>query len=349
MPKLYAPSATGDVGGLVRFRALLSEVRPWTVTVTGPDGAVVASGSGTSSDIDWTWDAATAPKARYAWSIAAGDDIRPATGFIGAAPVALRLTKPSAKPATISPNGDGQQDTSTISYTLSATATVTAVLRAPDGRQLATLFSERRAPGTRTFVFTADGVPDGRYEIVLSATDGRVTVTAVLPVVVDRTVSGWTVAPKAFSPNGDGRSDSITFAYTLAQPAAVRIDVKQRAQVVAPLFAGTPPAGPQAVTWDGTASGSRMRDGVYAGVLTATTALGTTVHSQLIRVDTRPPVLRAVSFRRLRFRIDEPARVTAVVDGRRIVRTVRAGFFTLGRAARRVRVSAASRSGAALD
>jgi hypothetical protein len=345
LPKLYAPSAAGDLGGLVRFRARLSEVLPWTVTITGLDGTVVATASGTSSVVDWTWDAATAPKARYAWSITAGDDLRPATGFIGTAPVALRLTKTTAKPATISPNGDGQQDTSTISYTLSASATVTAVLRAPDGRQLATLFSERRAPGTRTFVFTADGVPDGRYEIVLSATDGRVTVTAVLPVVVDRTVSGWTVTPQAFSPNGDGRLDTITFAYSLAQPATVRVDVKQRARLVVPVFAGTPQAGPQTVTWDGTATTGRLADGVYAAVLTAKTGLGTTVHSLPLRVDTRPPVLRAISFRRLRFRVNEAVRVTAVADGRRIVRTVRAGAFSLGRSARRVRVSAEDAAG----
>jgi N-acetylmuramoyl-L-alanine amidase len=345
LPKLYAASAMGDVSGLVRFRARLSELRPWTVTVTGPDGAVVASGSGTSSEIDWTWDAATAPKARYAWSISAGDDVRPATGFIGAAPVALRLTKPTAKPATISPNGDGQQDTSTISYTLSATATVTAVLRAPDGRQLATLFNERRSPGTRTFVFTAGGVPDGRYEIVLSATDGRATVTAVIPVVVDRTVAGWAVTPKAFSPNGDGRRDTVTLAYSLAQPASVRIEVKTRAKVVVPVFAGTPAPGPQSLTWDGTGPTGRVPDGRYAAVLTTATGLGTTVHSIPVRLDTRRPVLRAISFRRLSFRVDEPVRVTAVADGRRIMRSVRAGAFSLGRTARRVSISAEDPAG----
>jgi hypothetical protein len=345
LPKLYTPSVTGDVGGLIRFRARLSEPRPWTVTVTSPDGAVVASGSGTSSDIDWTWDAATAPKGRYAWSIAAGDDLRPASGFIGAAPVPLRLTKPTAKPATISPNGDGQQDTSTISYTLSASATVTAVLRAPDGRQLATLFSERRAPGTRTFVFTADGVPDGRYEIVLTATDGKATVTAVLPVVVDRTVAGWAVTPKSFSPNGDGRKDTVTFTYSLARQASVQIDVRRGTQVAAAVFAGSLAAGPQTVTWDGTAPSGRLLDGRYAAVLTATTALGTTLHATPVRVDTRRPVLRAISFRRLVFRVDEPVRVTALADGRRIVHSVRAGVFSLGRTARHVRVVAEDAAG----
>jgi hypothetical protein len=37
--------------------------------------------------------------------------------------------------------------------------------------------------------------------------------------------------------------------------------------------------------------------------------------------------------------------VTAVADGRRIVRVVRAGVFSLGRAARRVRVSAEDAAG----
>jgi hypothetical protein len=345
LPKLYAPSASGDVGGLVRFRARLSEERPWTVTVTGPEGVVVASGSGTSSDIDWTWDAATAPKARYAWSIAAGDDLRPATGFVGAAPVPLTLTRTSATPTTISPNGDGQQDKATITYTLSASATVTATLRAPDGRQLAVLFSERRTPGKQTFTFTADGVADGRYTIVISATDGKVTVTKSVPVVVDRTVSNWAVSPPAFSPNGDGRQDAVTFGYRLAREASVRIDVKQGTRLAAAVFVGTLAPGPQTLTWDGIAPSGRLPDGRYAAVLTTTTSLGATARPVALRVDTRPPSLRAISFRRLTFRVSEPARVTVLADMRRITRSVRAGVVSFGRSARRVRAWALDPAG----
>ena len=346
LPKLYGPTVTGDAGGLIRFRARLTEVRPWTVTVTAADGSVVASGSGTSSVVDWTWDAATAPKGRYGWTIAAGNEVRPASGFVGAAPVPLTLTKVSAKPPTISPNGDGQQDRSTISYTLSANATVTAVLRAPDGRQLATLFSDRRNPGTRTFLFTADGVSDGRYEIGISASDGKVTVTKTVVIVVDRTVADWSVSPPIFSPNGDGRQDSVTFGYLLARPAAVRIDVKRRSAIVAPVFVGTLEAGVQSLPWDGiTAGGQRLADGRYAAVLTTTTTFGATAHPLPLRADTRAPVLRAVSFPRLAFWVDEPARVTVVADGRTIVRSVRAGTFTLPGTARRVRASAEDAAG----
>src|SRR6266540_6108081 len=52
LPKLYAPSVQGSVGGLVRFRARLSEPLPWTVTVTDAEGQVAGSGRGTSQAAD---------------------------------------------------------------------------------------------------------------------------------------------------------------------------------------------------------------------------------------------------------------------------------------------------------
>ncbi len=46
LPKLYAPSVRGSPGGQVRFRARLSQVLPWTVTVTDALGVTVGSGTG---------------------------------------------------------------------------------------------------------------------------------------------------------------------------------------------------------------------------------------------------------------------------------------------------------------
>src|SRR4029079_9089982 len=100
-----------------------------------------------------------------------GETVRPATGTIGTKPVALSIRTPSARPRTITPNGDGQTDSSTIAYTLTAPATVTATLRSPAGVQLAQLFSQSKRPGKQSFKFTAAGIADGRYEIVLSASD----------------------------------------------------------------------------------------------------------------------------------------------------------------------------------
>jgi hypothetical protein len=324
LPKLYAPSVRGDVGGQVRFRARLSEVLPWTVTVADSSGAVVASGAGTSTDIDWTWDAALAAKAQYTWTISAGDTVRPATGTVGTKPVALAIKSPSAKPRTITPNGDGQTDSSVISYTLSAPATVTATLRSPSAAQLAVLFSQAKRPGKQSFRFTAAGIPDGRYEIVLTATDGVATVTATVPVLVDRTVRGFTAAPGAVSPNGDGMRDELSFSFELVRPASVRLDVTRAGRAVTSVYSAALRTGAQTVSWNP----AGVADGRYSGVLTATNELGTVTHTTAFRIDTVAPRLRALSFRRLRFTVDEPVTVHLVLNGRRINRTVRAGVFS---------------------
>jgi hypothetical protein len=324
LPKLYAPSVTGEIGGQVRFRAHLTEELPWTVTVTDATGNVVGAGSGTSQEIDWTWDATGAAEGAYGWTISAGDTVRPATGTIGTKPVALAIRSPSAIPRTITPNGDGQSDSSQVSYVLSAPATVTATLRAADGRQLAVLLSQPKRPGKQSFRFTAAAVPDGRYEIVLSATDGKTTVTAAVPVLVDRTVRGFAAAPPAVSPNGDRVSDDLTFSFELTRAAFVRLDIARAGKTLTSVYSANVGPGPQAIGWNG----AGVKDGKYAGVLSATNEIGTVTHTVLFRIDTTAPRLRALSFRALRFAVSESATVSLVVNGTRVTRTVRAGSFS---------------------
>jgi hypothetical protein len=342
LPKLYAPTVRGTIGGQVRFRARLTEELAWTVTVTDAGGLLVAAGSGTSQEIDWTWDAATAPKGQYTWTISAGDNVLPATGTVGAKPVALTIRSAAAAPRTITPNGDGQTDFSLISYTLSAPATVTATLRASDGRQLAVLFSQARRPGKQSFRFAAAGIPDGRYEIVLSATDGTATVTAVIPVLVDRTVRRFAAVPPAVSPNGDGVLDDLSFSFELTRAASVRLDVARAGKTVAPVYSASLGVGSQTVGWNV----SGVKDGRYAGVLTATNDVGTVTHTALFRIDTVAPRLRALSLRRLRFIVSESATVRLTVNGRRLTRAVRAGSFAFNVArVRTVRITAADAAG----
>jgi hypothetical protein len=53
------------------------------VTVKNQAGAVVAGGSGTGTEVDWTWDATSAAtNQRYSWAIAA-PDMRGAAGTLG--------------------------------------------------------------------------------------------------------------------------------------------------------------------------------------------------------------------------------------------------------------------------
>ena len=341
LPKLYAPSARGALGGQVRFQARLSEPLPWTVTITDATGNVVASGTGTSQDIDWTWDATTVLQGSYSWTIAAGDTVRPAAGALGAKPVALAISLATALPRTITPNGDGQTDSTVISYTLSAPATVAAILRDPDGRELSVLFSQQKRAGKQSFRFAAAGLADGSYEIVLSANDGRATVTSVVPVLVDRTVRGFTTTA-AISPNGDGVADELMLSFELTRTASVRLEIAQAGKTLAPVYSGDLPVGPQTVAW----SPSGLKDGKYAAVLTAMNDVGTVVHAVLFRIDTVAPELRALSFRGLRFRISEAATVRLTLNGKLVTRAVRAGVFSFHAArVRSVRIVALDAAG----
>jgi hypothetical protein len=342
LPKLYGPTVRGTLGGQVRFQARLSQSLPWTVNVTDSTGAVVATGTGTSDVIDWTWDASTALPGQYAWTISAGDSVLPATGTIGARPVVLALTSATASPKTITPNGDGQTDSTQISYTLTAPATVTATLRGPDGSDLSVLFSQSRQPGKQSFRFAAAGVADGRYEIVLSATDGKQTVSSVVPVLVDRTVHLFAATPASFSPNGDGVQDELAFSFELTRAATVHLDIAQAGKTIASVYSADLQPGPQSVTWNG----GTAKDGKYAGVLTATNDVGTVVHTILFRIDRVPPRLTVLSFRRLRFRVSEAATVRLTLNGRVVTRTVRAGLFSFrSRSVRSVRIVAQDAAG----
>jgi flagellar hook assembly protein FlgD len=331
LPKLYAPAALVSAGR-VRFTGRLSAPVPWTVHITDAFGAEVATGGGLGSRVDWTWDSRVAPPGRYTWAIRAGPTVRPATGSVTAGSgSALLLSAVSAQPATVSPNGDGYADATTIRYTLGTPATVTATVLDGDGIALATLFSEAKPAGSQSFRWLPDALPDGGYAVLISAKtlDGR-EIASNVPVTVNRTLSTVSSTPRFVSPNGDGRGDSLRVSFTLAVDADVTVTLRTGPVVTATILAGRFPAGPRSVDWDGKIAGVPVPDGKYDAVVEATTASGTAAQPARIVVDTAPPLLRLVSaFRRLAT-ISEPATVITVVD--RNVRTFvrrKAGLFRI--------------------
>ena len=349
LPKLYAPSAT-LTGGRVRFTGRLTAPIPWTVSVTDPLGTQVAAGGGFGPRVDWTWDARVAPAARYTWAIRAGPTLRAATGSIAAgAGTALTLSALSAQPATVSPNGDGVGDSTTIRYTLGSPAMVTATVLDGDGIALATLFSEAKPVGVQSFRWVPDALPDGGYSVLISAKtlDNR-EVTSSTRVSVNRTLAFVSALPAFLSPNADGRSDSVRVSFTLAADADVGVTVRSGPAVTATLLAGRFPVGARSVDWNGIVAGVSVPDGRYDVVVEARTLLGIATQTMKVTVDTAPPVLRLVSaFRRLAT-LSEPATVTTVVDGQ--VRTFvrrKAGTFRIPAPSsyRNVRVAARDRAG----
>jgi len=349
LPKLYAPGAA-LVSGRVRFTGRLTAPIPWTVSVTDPLGAQVATGGGFGPRVDWTWDSRVAPPGRYTWAIRAGPTVRAATGSIVAgAGGALTLSALSAQPKTVSPNGDGVADSTTIRYTLGSSAAVTATLQDDEGIALATLFTEAKPAGVHSFRWVPNALPDGNYSVLISAKtfDGREVASSV-PVSVNRTLSFVAARPTFLSPNADGRSDSLRVSFTLAADADVTVTVRSGAAVTATLLTGRFGPGARTVDWNGVVAAVPVADGRYDLVVEAVTALGIAAHTTKLTVDTAPPTLRLVSaFKRLAT-VSEPATVTTVVDGR--VRTFvrrKAGLFRIPAPSsyRNARVAASDRAG----
>jgi N-acetylmuramoyl-L-alanine amidase-like protein len=326
LPKLYTPHIEGSLGGLVSFSARLSGRLPWNVTVFDAAKQPVAVGTGVGPVVQWTWDARFITPGTYTYSISAGPNVRPATGTFAGPTGTLTLEGVRALPSGFTPNADGITDVTRISYYLGAPATVMIDLQAEDRSPLASLFVGAKPAGRHTFTWDGGAYADGRYAIVVTARGrGGRQLTAVTPVVISRTLSGYTVTPTAVSPNGDGRNDSAAISFNLSVPALARLDLL-RATLPTPLaslVSGELPAGPQALMWDG-----RARDGEYRLALTVTDATGPVTQEYKIRVDRLVPKLKRVSKRPLRVSISEPARVTFLADGVPVtIRRLKAGTF----------------------
>jgi hypothetical protein len=344
LPKIYAPSVSGKVGSRVRFTARLSAAAPWTVTVRDAAGSVVANGGGSGQAVDWTWDATLAATGGYSWSIDASG-ARPARGAIGAVtatpaptptptpipPLQPLLGPVAVEPGTVTPNGDGLNDTATVTYTLGRDAVVTATLLDAAGVVRATFPEERKPAGKRSFSVTADGVADGVYRVVVTAaSDDGTKVSSEAPLVVSRLLRDFAVQPELFSPNKDGRSDTVEFTFELAGPADVTVKLYRGKAWVATAFQGPLPPGPQALTYDGKKRMGRLLDGEYRAEISVKDALSAVAQSVTLRADSSPPRVTLVSLSPLRLKLTEPADVTVDVNGKRIVATESAGTFDPG-------------------
>ena len=319
LPKIYAPTVSGQVGGQVRIRARLSASRAWTATVTDSTGFEVWSGSGTGTNVDWTWDSTSAPAGTYRWQIAVAG-ATPASGSLGAttsgAPT-LAITGASADPETISPNGDGVADTTTVTYTTTAQSLVTVTTLDTSGSPVALLQDATPEPaGTHTIAFDGAGLPDGDYGIRIDAADasGKLVSTTV-DVTISRTLAGASVSPAVFSPNGDGRNDVLTLRFDLAAAADVRVRIFRGKAWVATPFTGQLAAGSRAVRWDGSKRLGKLLDGSYTAVVEATDAVATSSASLTFASDTRAPAVRILKGRPLRVWVSKPATLTLRVDG----------------------------------
>jgi len=324
-PKIFEPRVEASGETAMRFRARLSAPLAWAVVISSA-GAEVARGTGTGSSVDWTWDSAEASSGRYSWAVTAGG-ARPATGSFraGVPASALAIEEATASPAAVSPNGDGQADTTTVSFRLTAAANMTVEVADPSGLVVATAVDRVwMRPGVHTALVDTAALPDGSYNVVVRA--GTATgseVQTIVPLLVSRVLGLVSVHPLVFSPNGDGRLDELEIGFDLTVPAEVKVRIVREGRWVAsPILASLEP-GPQRVRWDGTRSDGRLRDGAYDAVVEASTEAGTISFGVPFASDTRAPRIRIRTLRPLQVEVSEPARLKLWVNGKIVWKEVK--------------------------
>lgn len=279
LPKLYGPAAKGSLGGPIVLTARLSAPAAWTVTVKDAKGAVVATGHGAGSTISWTWQSAGSPKGSYSWTMEAGPDTRPASGAIGAPPPPTTTTPPPPvvlSNLTVTPSAIGD-DPLTISYTLGVRSTVTATVTDLSGAVVATLFAGQVQSARRqSFPYTPLGLADGVYTLTIAAASTRLSA----PFTIDRTLTAFSLTTANLTPNGDGADDTVGIGFSLATSVNVMVQIEQNGALVATVFSGVLPAGPQTVYWDGGTAAT----GTYEAAVYVDGPFGRTRHAAALAV-----------------------------------------------------------------
>ncbi len=321
LPKIYAPAAATDEAGGTRLTAKLSSSLPWSAVVVDGAGIELGRGAGAGARVDWTWLPQGPIAAGTRWRIETPGATAAEGTFVATAQRALQLTAATASPRTISPNGDGQADTTTVGFTLTANANVTVSVLDATGTAVAELEPRTwRRAGARTVAFDGGGLPDGTYTVhVLARGTGGREATIDVPVTITRLLGRIALAAPAVTPNGDGRDDQLSLTVPLSAPAALTVRILREGRWVATPLAGTFEAGDQVVSWNGTKRLGRAGDGAYVVAVEAVSAdAGATALVELpFLLDGTAPTVRVVSAAPPRLRVSEAATLVVRANGAR--------------------------------
>ncbi|MCB0162736.1 MAG: gliding motility-associated C-terminal domain-containing protein, partial [Anaerolineae bacterium] len=144
------------------------------------------------------------------------------------------LTDVSVNPTAITPNADGVEDVTRISYHLDGSANLSIYFIDEAGQRYYFRDSRRRSQGNYQVDFggVVEGsmLPDGRYTWVVEAvTDDNQTIKEEGSLAIGQAdtekpeLQGFSVYPHVFSPNQDGINDRVDINYYLTKEAEVLV------------------------------------------------------------------------------------------------------------------------------
>ncbi len=307
---LFSPNGDDQLEELAVHQRRSSVENRWVGTIVLTDGTATREYVWTGSAADFVWDGTTgdgtpAPEGLYTYSVGTTDRAGNTAVFhltgiqLEREPrsVSLFISR-----TAFSPNDDGRVDTLTLHASI-------PVLRNLEGWEI----EVRTVAGRLTRIFSGTGEPheivfdglgddgepaeDGRYRAVLKARyAGGQTPERTSPVFTidtDPPRSTVRVSSLVFSPDGDGRMDTIEIfqSSSIEETWTGTFQNAYGGVVRSATWAGQV----SNIVWDGTdSSGASLPDGVYTYDLSAVDEGGNVALPAItrIRVDTRPVSVR---------------------------------------------------------
>ena len=319
-PKIYgfiagdpSISPNGDgVNDKVTIGFTVSQQAAWTVEIRSDSGKLVRHMTGEGTVVEETWggrddNGDALPDGVYslqADATSAAGEARSATANVRLDTVPPKVESSGADPDPFSPNGDGQDDATSITYTpseavqarLSVVDAAGDVLRRVTGWKSVTAGAHKvKWDGRVGAGADVAPAPEGTATLLLEARDAAGNTAALRrKVAVDRTLKLSGVSRKTFSPNGDGVHDDVTLSFKLTRAADVVATVTHGGSTLRTFKLGRLGAGARSVTWDGKlGGGGTATSGAYTIKVTADGALGVTSAAQPVTVDLAAPRVTA--------------------------------------------------------
>jgi hypothetical protein len=193
-PSGFTPNGDG-ITDSTQISYTLGAAAGVTVDLQSEDGTLIAplySATQPAGPQVFVWDGTGYPDGRYRIQVTARSGRR---AVLAATNVVLARTLSgfAVTPVLLSPNGDGRNDTATVTFNLAVPAFARLqALKA--GKQVTRPMNGPLPAGPQTFAWKA-GVRDGEYDLALTITDSTGPVTQIVKVKVDRRAPKLTKVP----------------------------------------------------------------------------------------------------------------------------------------------------------